>query len=67
MCQAFAIGRKENGTDLCGNNIWLARDSNATTAPSVAVSTRVGVTRGSRHRWRFYIKDNPFVSPGKPS
>jgi DNA-3-methyladenine glycosylase len=67
MCQAFAIGRKENGTDLCGNDIWLARDSNATTAPKVAVSTRVGVTRGARHRWRFYIKDNPFVSPGKPS
>ena len=67
FCQAFAIAREENGTDLCGKEIWIARDMNTTGRDSIGVSTRVGVRNGSKHKWRFYIKANPFVSPGRPA
>ena len=30
-------------------------------------STRVGIRKGTSHRWRFYVKGNPHVSKGRPS
>jgi DNA-3-methyladenine glycosylase len=66
FCKAFGIGRAENGIDLCGNEIWLAKDMNARSKPGIGISTRVGISNGRHHRWRFYIKGNAFVSPGKP-
>ena len=65
ICQAFNIGRRENGTDLCGDQIWLAVDS-AREKVTVGRSTRVGITEGKHHRWRFFVKGNKFVSHGKP-
>jgi DNA-3-methyladenine glycosylase len=75
FCQAFGIGHVQNGTDLCGNELWLARESTPeSTHPKTAShmsfrvlsSTRIGITVGREHRWRFYIKNSPFVSRGKP-
>jgi len=67
FCQAFAIARNENGTDLCGKEIWIARDMSAAGRDPIGASTRVGVRNGSKNRWRFYFKASPFVSPGKPA
>ena len=67
LCQAFGIGRKENGTDLCDNQIWLANDTYTSRKVTIAASRRVGVNDGARHKWRFYIKGNPYVSKGKPA
>jgi DNA-3-methyladenine glycosylase len=67
LCQALAITGKENGVDLCGSMIWIAEESRPTVRPAVAGSTRVGIKGGTEHEWRFYIKDSPFVSRGKPS
>jgi DNA-3-methyladenine glycosylase len=65
LCQAFGIGKAENGTDLCGTSLWIARDR---FSPPLRIrrSTRVGITTGTRHRWRFYARENPYVSRGKP-
>lgn len=67
LCQAFDIGRGENGTDLCGRSIWIARDLSSKERPRVVRSTRVGINVGTRHSWRFFIKDSPYLSPGKPA
>lgn len=69
LCQAFAIGRRENGTDLCGNAIWIATGpSNAGMIP-IAASPRIGIRDGKEFRWRYFIRGNPYVSrsrsPGK--
>ena len=66
LCQALAITRNENGADLCGSAIWIAEDPDQQVRPLFAATTRVGITVGTAHEWRFYVKDNPFVSRGKP-
>lgn len=33
----------------------------------VEITSRVGLRRGAELPWRFLIRDNPWVSPGKPS
>jgi len=65
LCQAFGIGRMDNGTDLCGSTIWLA-DSQADSPFRIGSSTRVGIRKGVQRRWRYFLKDDPFVSKGKP-
>jgi DNA-3-methyladenine glycosylase len=64
LCQAFGIGRPENGTDLCGDTIWLARKRGESSPRRIMRSTRIGITQGREHPWRFFLKDNPFVSRG---
>jgi DNA-3-methyladenine glycosylase len=66
LCQALGIARNENGVDLCGSTIWIAEDPTRQARPAIAASTRVGISGGTSHEWRFYVKDNPFVSRGKP-
>lgn len=65
LCQALAIGRKQNGIDLCGNEIWIAQAVHSNARPKVARSTRIGIANGRQHKWRFFLNDNPFVSKGK--
>ncbi len=67
VCKAFDLGREENGTDLCGKDIWigsvkLSAPGSSLSANRVLASTRVGITNGSEHKWRFYIKENRWVS-----
>ncbi len=62
LCQALGIGREENGTDLCENKIWIARERGAVAPRRIMRSERIGISRGREHKWRFFLKDNPFVS-----
>ncbi|MDI6803112.1 MAG: DNA-3-methyladenine glycosylase [Bacteroidota bacterium] len=62
VCQAFALGRNENGTDLCGDEIWIGKSEIRNPKSEIISSSRVGITNGSEHMWRFYIKDNKWVS-----
>jgi DNA-3-methyladenine glycosylase len=67
ICEAFQIGRKEYGIDLItSDELFLTRGS-LRKNEKIEVTTRVGLTVGIEKEWRFFIKDNPFVSKGKPS
>jgi DNA-3-methyladenine glycosylase len=61
LCQAFGINRKEYGLDLTGDEVYLL---NAPGIPDsqTKVTTRIGIKKSADFPWRFYIKDNPFVS-----
>lgn len=69
VCQALAIDRELNNRDLCADDtpLWL---EDATTIPNarIARSPRIGV-RGDEKaieaRWRYYIRDNSWVSGTK--
>ena len=61
MCEAFGIQRDQNGTDLTGNEIFLA-EGEKIQGSKIGSSTRIGIRNGIDKRWRFFIKENPFVS-----
>lgn len=61
LCQAFGIGRNENGTDLLGSEIFIV-DAVTSRKEPIGVSTRIGVSRGKEKRWRFFVKGNEWVS-----
>ncbi|HXX63776.1 MAG TPA: DNA-3-methyladenine glycosylase [Bacteroidota bacterium] len=65
LCQALGIAREENGTDLCGDLIWLARGSDL--VGPIGQSGRIGISSAREKQWRFFLKGNRFVSRGKPA
>ena len=62
LCEAFGISRKDNGTDLLGDDLFISRVPGRQSTHSIVRSTRIGISAGTEHRWRFTIRDNPWVS-----
>jgi DNA-3-methyladenine glycosylase len=63
LCEAFAIDRSLNGSDICGSALYV-RD-NGEPEPDVINRPRIGVDYAGKWKhkpWRFLIKGNPFVS-----
>lgn len=62
LCEAFDVDRRLDGWDLTrGIRIWIA-DTVVTTAPTVAVSARIGVTSAQDLQLRFFLSESRFVS-----
>ena len=65
LCMAMGItGKNNNGMDLCGDTLWIEEAVENETFEIVA-TTRVNIDYAEEaihFPWRFYIKDNPFVS-----
>ncbi len=61
FCQAFDIARKQNGTDLLGDEIFLA-EGEPIPKSQIGISTRIGIRNATEKKWRFYVKGNLFVS-----
>lgn len=61
LCQAFGIGRRENGTDLIGGEIFIANGENIPPR-RIGRSTRIGIRNDRERKWRFFVKRNEWVS-----
>ena len=61
LCEAFGIKRDQNGTDLTGNEIFLAKGE-VIPKSKIGRSTRIGIRNGTEKRWRSFIKNNLYVS-----
>jgi DNA-3-methyladenine glycosylase len=61
ICQAFGIGRKDNGTDLFSDKLFIA-ENDSLKKLIILKSKRIGITKNTDKLWRFFIKDNPHVS-----
>lgn len=61
LCQALAINKEFYGHDLSKSPLRLEIKLPLDTLEIVKTS-RVGITREISKPWRFYIRDNPFVS-----
>ena len=59
LCQAFGINKKHNGLKL-GGKITVFDDG--FTVGRIATSSRIGIKDALDLQWRFYSKDNQFVS-----
>jgi DNA-3-methyladenine glycosylase len=68
LTQALGITGADNGTNLLRGPLRLLDDG---TPPPRRPrrSTRVGLSpgRGDGYRWRWFVRDEPNVSPGRPS
>ncbi len=60
LCEALAIKREDNGTDLRGEKIFLIEGERQKSV--IGTSTRIGIARGKEKKWRFFLKRNEWVS-----
>lgn len=63
LCEAFAIDRTLNGTDTCGNVLYV--EDRGEPAPKLLARPRIGVDYAGKWRdkpWRFLVRGNEFVS-----
>jgi DNA-3-methyladenine glycosylase len=61
VCQAFKFDRMHSGTKLTGKEIFIL-DGEKIKSKDIGISKRIGITRSVELPWRFFIKDNPFLS-----
>jgi DNA-3-methyladenine glycosylase len=61
LCQALQIDTNFNGHDLSHGPVRLHIQPPLAPA-DIVVTTRIGITNDTERPWRFYIKDNPYVS-----
>lgn len=61
LCKAMNITRSEYGLDLTGDRIYIL---NRRRIPDdhIVVTARIGIKKSAELPWRFYIKNNLFVS-----
>jgi DNA-3-methyladenine glycosylase len=61
ICKAFNINKNQYGADLTGNQIFII-DQPVVNNKNIIVSKRIGISKSIDLPWRFYIKNNPWVS-----
>lgn len=68
LCAALGVTGDDDGTDLCSpdSRIRLLRDGVIPPARPTR-TTRIGITRGVEHRWRYLVPDHPSVSRARPA
>ncbi len=64
FCLAFNIDRTLNKEDLLGKKIFISNPLNKKKF-EICVSRRIGLNIGKEFQYRFFIKDNPFVTKHK--
>ena len=61
ICQAMSINKNHYGLDLTGNKVYLL-DAPEIKEDDIIITKRIGIKKSVDLPWRFYIKDNPYVS-----
>nr|WP_249419898.1 DNA-3-methyladenine glycosylase [Rhabdothermincola salaria] len=66
LCQALGIDGDHDGADLVDGTGPTILDDGVPPPPSPATSGRVGISVAVEHPWRWFVPDDPHVSPGRP-
>jgi DNA-3-methyladenine glycosylase len=66
LTKAMSIGRELNGEDLVTSRRLYFTEGKLGRF-ELGKSSRIGVSIGADREWRFFVKDSPFVSKGRPS
>ena len=64
LCRAMGIDLLQNGTDLCGERMWLERPRDSSPV-SIGIGPRIGVDYAgpwAKRPWRFFDRASPYVS-----
>lgn len=62
LCQAMRITQDLNGIDLTVNSELTICEGDSRVPFSLKATSRVGVRKAFRRRWRYFANDNQFVS-----
>jgi len=60
LCQAMGVNKRLYGADLVGKTIYI--EDRGEKAGKIISTNRIGIDEGKEKKWRFYLKDNRFVS-----
>ena len=61
VCKAFGISKEHYGVDLTGENIFIVNMPKIKDE-EIVITKRVGIKKSVDLAWRYYIKNNPYVS-----
>ncbi|NLK72064.1 MAG: DNA-3-methyladenine glycosylase [Clostridiales bacterium] len=64
LCRALGLDKRQNGSSLLGKELFIFAED-VEEPFQIALSKRIGIDYAEEARdyeWRFYIKDNPYVS-----
>jgi len=61
ICKALNITKEHYGVDLTGDNVFILNRPKLRNE-QIIVTKRIGIKKSVDLPWRFYIKDNPYVS-----
>lgn len=61
LCQAMHITKNMNGHNLQNEPLQLVRGTEVPKS-NIIQTTRIGISQAKDEPWRFYIKDNPYIS-----
>lgn len=61
LCKAFDIDRQHNTIDLTGDKIFILQKKKIS-EDKIVTTRRIGIKKSMELPWRYYIKDNPYVS-----
>jgi DNA-3-methyladenine glycosylase len=61
LCEAYGIDKSWNGHDLSTEPLQL-KTGEPLPQSAIIQTTRIGISQARDIPWRFYIKDNPYVS-----
>ena len=59
LCQAFVLGREQNGLDLMKGDLVIEEGDDVA---DIVITTRVGIRLAAERPWRFYEAGNRFIS-----
>lgn len=63
LCQAMGITKENNKVDLLNSPLYIVGGEDyKKNEHLIASSTRIGISKGKDKPWRFYIKNNKFIS-----
>ena len=63
LCQAFGLDRAFDGADLVSGDRGVVIVDDGTPPPATPVqTTRIGLSAGAEHRWRWHVAGDPNVS-----
>lgn len=61
FAQAFQLTRQQSGIDLTKSEMFIV-DAGVNVRRMIVAGVRVGISAGKGKKWRFYLKNNPWVS-----
>jgi DNA-3-methyladenine glycosylase len=60
---AMGIDGRHNGLDMTTADVFVAQGAIKPGRRKLGISKRIGISQGVDKPWRFFEKDNPFISP----